>query len=95
MELQLQKGKAYLVKHSSSKRMVRRIFKGTEKRFGEITCFVFTGQVKVSTSVILEYGKNYDHQKNEGVTFWHWKGIKHPPSEISIPFYNLKEVTPI
>jgi len=91
-ELELIKGKPYMVKHEHNKQAVRRIFKGTEKRFDEILCYVFTGKVSKKVSVEVKYGLNYDHANDEGVAFWHWRGAKHPPSEISIPFYNLKSI---
>jgi len=88
-DLNLVIGTAYNVKHINNKQTVRRIFKGTEKRFDLITCYVFTGKVGKNVSLVVEPTKNPD------MNFFHWKGVKHVPNEISIPYYDIRKVEPV
>jgi hypothetical protein len=60
-------------------------------RFGDIACLVFTGKVKNNVGVEVDAVKDASG-KETGVRFLRWSGVKHPPCEISIPFYNLKEI---
>jgi hypothetical protein len=85
---QFQPGKAYLVAHRVTSdsgelrvtRKVRRIFKGMEKRFGEITCAVFTARVDKDASAFF-------NKKNGTMTI---SGKRVPQSEVSIPHYEIE-----
>lgn len=85
--LNLVKGKAYLVKHYGGKKRVRRIYKGEEMRFDSIKCFVFSS--KVSKDLTVTHRETED---TESFTF-HLNGTaKAPNQEVSIPYYDLLEV---
>jgi hypothetical protein len=83
MEQEFIKGQHYMVKHRHGKKLVRRIFKYTEKRFDAIVCYVFTGKITKDVSVTIET------TTEEGPTFFKWRGCKHVPKEVSIPYYDL------
>ena len=74
----LQPGKTYEVKIKGG-RTAKRIFKYTEKRFGFVTCHVFTS--KITGEVTASYD-----QATETLTL---SGKQLPTSEISIPEYDL------
>ena len=50
MKPTLEIGKVYRVKHLESKRFTKRIFKGMEKRFGDIDCYVFSSRLPYPVS---------------------------------------------
>lgn len=82
-------GQPYMVKHYKGEKAVRRIFRGTEKRFGDIDCFVFSSKVKKGVFAEVEHAGN-------GVRFFKWKNTQTVPrQEVSIPFYDLIQATPI
>ncbi len=81
-KLEFKKGKHYLIKTTDNKRFVRRFYKGCEKRFDSILCYVFSS--KVSDKVRVEY-------KND--CFYITAPAGHfPAREISIPYYCIKEI---
>ena len=81
--LNLIPGKHYFVIHENSKRKVRRIFKKTELRFGNIICAVFTSKIPPQlTMEVLPDGYVY-------------RNGKMPSSELSIPYYDLLTCEPI
>jgi len=73
----LQTGSHYFVKHINSKKSVHRIYKYSERRFGNILCFVFSSKTNHKTNLI---------KKTDG---YYWQGENIPNSEISIPYYDL------
>jgi len=80
--LDLEKGKHYLVKHEGNKRFVRRAFKKCESRFNSILCYVFTSQID----------KRVTMEVKDDFIIYHSNGGKTPSREISIPYYDLKEI---
>lgn len=76
----LESGKKYRVKHKGGKSTLR-VFKWTEKRFGEILCYVFTSRVSPDLSA----------QLNAVTGEISLSGRKVPVTEISIPHYELVE----
>jgi hypothetical protein len=80
-------GKHYLVTNnwfnSTKTTKARRIFKGEEKRFNSIPCFVFTS--RVNKDVTMKKRRDY----------FIFTGKRIPSTEISIPHYciiNIKEL---
>lgn len=84
-KIKLQPGSAYYIKIRGG-RTVKRIFKHTEKRFGDIICYVFTS--RLSGEVRGSY-----NPATEEITL---SGKRVPLSEVSVPEYDLilvREVT--
>jgi hypothetical protein len=89
---QFEPGKTYLVSHRETSspgetrvtRKVRRIFKGMEKRFGEIACAVFTSKVDKGTSASFD-------KETSTLTI---RGKRVPHSEVSIPHYDIATAEP-
>ena len=79
----IEPGKQYLVKHSGSKRFVRRAFKWTEQRFNGIKCYVFTS--RLSNGAITS---------GDGKTFTMTVKGQSIRRELSIPFYDLIDIKP-
>lgn len=87
--LNLEIGKKYFVTHINNKKKVKRIYKGTEQRFGNILCFVFTAKVNKDVKCTVTYSKSGD------IKFFKWSGVGlNVPNEISIPYYDLRKVEP-
>lgn len=88
----LEPGNTYLVAHrgrsdsrqQGATRKVRRIFKGVEKRFGEISCAVFTSKVNKTASASF----------NTETSVLSIRGARVPRSEVSIPHYDLITAEP-
>lgn len=77
------KGQPYMVKHFNGNKTVRRVYRGTEQRFGNIECLVFTS--KVGKNVFAEVQENPN-----GVTFWKWRNTQTVPAQdVSIPYYDV------
>ena len=58
----------------------RRVYKGEERRFGKILCYVFSSKVDKDVTCKVT---------SEGLE---WSGKRIPASEISIPYYDLLSV---
>jgi len=81
-EIFLKRGRHYLVKHYGSSKFVRRFFKGYEKRFDSILCYVFSSKIDKKLEIIWD-------DKDKTFTI---RGNKLPAQEISIPFYDLIKI---
>lgn len=75
----LKPGKAYRVVIRGQKRMMRRIFKWGETRFGGIRCYVFTSPANKSVTAT-----------GDGKTLSMTGGRRLPASEVSVPHYDLQ-----
>lgn len=84
---EFQPGKAYFVAHRERapdgaprvSRAILRIFKGMERRFGEIPCAVFTSRIDPSTTA------TYDAETKT----LSLSGKRIPQSEMSVPHYDI------
>lgn len=93
--VQLIKGQPYMVKHHGGIKAVRRIYRGEEKGILDIQRFVFSSKVKKGVFAEVEEAADKNGNKT-GVVFYHWKNTQTVPAqEISIPYYDLKEIKPI
>lgn len=81
----LEPAKRYKIKHREGKRTITatRIFKWIDTRFGSIPCFVFTSRVNKDVKARFENNKLYI------------SGRRIPQQELSIPLYDLLEITAI
>ncbi len=82
----LKRGQIYRVTHQDmifqfKVTTARRVFKGTEKRFGAIRCYVFSTRINRNVSISCD--------KAGTITM---AGKRLPMQEISIPGYCIKEV---
>ena len=93
--LKLIKGQPYMVKHTGALKAARRIYRGEETGVLGIKRFVFSS--RVGKGVFAEVEEQTDKEGNKtGVCFYHWKNTQTiPAQEISIPYYDLKQITPI
>lgn len=84
-----------MVKHTGGLKAVRRIYRGEEVGVCDIKRFVFSAKVK--KGVFAEVEECTDNEGNKtGVCFYHWKNTnKVPAQEISIPYYDIKQIKPI
>lgn len=90
---QLILGQPYMVKHIGGIKAVRRIYRGEESGVLNIKRFVFSAKVRKGVFAIVEEQTNENGDKT-GVCFYHWKNTrKVPRQEISIPYYDLKQVS--
>jgi len=76
----------YYVCHNGGKKSVKRMFKGTEKRFNNILCYIFSSRLT----------KNIDAYYNEKTKEFiysakSWNEL--PSQEVSIPFYDLMKIS--
>lgn len=93
--IELIKGQPYMVKHRGSVKSTRRIYRGEEIGVCNIKRFVFSSKVKKGVFAEVEEVKDKDGNKT-GVCFYTWKNTQSVPcQEISIPFYDIIQVTPI
>ena len=93
--VQLIKGQPYMVKHTGGIKAVRRIYRGEETGVCDIKRFVFSAKVRRGVFAEVEEQTDKDGNKT-GVCFYHWKNTQTiPAQEISIPYYDLKQITPI
>lgn len=93
--VQLIKGQPYMVKHTGGVKAVRRIYRGEETGVCDIKRFVFSAKVKKGVFAEVEEQTDKDGNKT-GVCFYKWKNTQTVPAqEISIPYYDLKQITAI
>ena len=94
-EVKLIKGQPYMVKHTGAIKSVRRIYRGEEMGVCGIKRFVFSAKVK--KGVFAEVEEQTDKNGNKtGVCFYRWKNTHTvPKQEISIPYYDLKQIISI
>lgn len=93
--VQLIKGQPYMVKHTGGIKAVRRIYRGEETGVLNIQRFVFSSKVKKGVFAEVDEVTDKDGNKT-GVCFYKWENTQTVPAqEISIPYYDLKQVTPI
>lgn len=69
-------------------RLARRVFKWTEKRFGEILCYVFSSPCRADVKVKVE-------TMQDNAIHLTISGPKVPCSEVSVPHYDLIHCEPI
>ena len=77
---ELKNGHVVLVKIKGQRNIMRRVFKWTEKRFGEITCYVFTAPVRRGVRVTW----------NAAESSLSISGPRVPASEVSVPHYDIE-----
>jgi hypothetical protein len=95
LTIELIKGQPYMVKHRGSLRATRRIYKHEEVGVCNIKRYVFSAKVKNGVYADVEEVTNKNGVKT-GVCFFRYKNTQTLPSqEISIPYYDIIEISPI
>lgn len=90
--IELIKGKSYMVKHRGGLKAVRRVYKGDEVGVLDIKRFVFSAKVNKGVYAVVEEVTDKNGNKT-GVRFITWKNTQTiPKQEVSIPYYDLIEV---
>ena len=93
--IELIKGHPYMVKHHGGKKAVRRIYRGEETGVLDMKRLVFTAKVNKGVFAVVDEQTN-DKGEKTGICFYHWKNTQSVPvQEISIPYYDLKDIKPI
>ncbi len=94
-EIELTKGKPYMVKHRGGDKFTRRVFRGIEEGVLNMQRLVFTSKVKRNVYAIIDEVIGKDGQPN-GVCFWKWVNTQSVPNqEISIPYFDIIEIKTI